>query len=341
MKSDNKMKTVKTVIVVLVAAGIVFSIIGVAMGASRTLFWTKNGISVASGIESVINEPDLGYFDGVDIDVGYGDVEFINSDKYGVEAYSYNQEWNWSLVNGTLKISYKKNTVIQIMNLDWNLDDANYVKVYLPAGAKLGDVKVKSGSGNISVGDFQADNLQIYSSFGNVDLYSVKGGDMLMDLDSGNFTGKNLDANDFTIENNFGKGRFQSVNAVKFSAHSDSGEITMTDCSFGDMTAVSNFGAITADALKTGKININSDSGHIKMEGEFLGETVITSDFGNVGLTTSIDKTKYTYDLSTDFGSVTLDGEKLANGAAVISMDKSANSFKIKASSGNIDIGFK
>jgi len=335
------MKTIWKVIIILIAAGLILSVIGLSLGASRTLYWSRYGVNVADNRKiSHITQPDTGQFTGVYVEAGFSDVEFVRSDKYGIELYGKDMDWSWSLENGILKIGYTSGPRIQVWNIDIMNTERNYIKVFIPDNAGFETVYLKADSGDVKIGDFKANSVEVANSFGDVDISGVTSDQLKIGLNSSRFTGTDLNAGNLVYNNSFGDGRFKTVRAETFTADSDSGDLHITGCAFGEVNIRSSFGQIIADGLISSKTNVRNNSGDVRLSGEFTGETVIHSEFGNIDLATSGAKEDYSFDISVRFGNIRFDGERLGDSASVTSGSKLENHLKITASSGDITVDF-
>ena len=341
MKTTLNMGNIKKLIGFAIAAGLVLTVIGVATGASRTLYWDKNGISIAKNEVSRITELDIGHVKSVNVSSGYSDIEFIHSDKYGFDAMGYDVTWDWSLNNGALTISNKALTRMAFFSFNIaSARDENYVKIYLPAGAELDSVTIKCDTGDMRIGDFQADSVKIENAFGGMELKSITSNLLQVNLDTGKFSGTDINAKTIAFENSFGDSLFKSVKTDKLNVKGDTGDINFDGCEIGDAFITNSFGKTEAKGLVTSKLEIDSDSGDINFDGTFTGGNVIRSAFGKVTLTTSLGKDAYSYDISTDFGKVIMDGEKFGDSATIKSGNTTANHIKITSDSGDVELRF-
>ena len=305
------MKIIWRIIIITIVVGLVLAVLGLSMGASRSIYWDNMRVHIAEDKISRVTELDLGYFKSVNIDIDFSDVEFIIADQYGIDACSYGAEWDWSLEDGMLKITQKGRSSINIINFNWSFQqpENNYLRVYIPSGATLGTVAINTDSGKVKLGDFRADSVQINNSFGAVEVKAITSDNLKIDLDSGDVTVTDLNVRNLFYHNSFGKGRFQTVSAERFTADCDSGDLDLNVCRFGDTVITSSFGKVTTNDLISSRTDVDVDSGDVSLSGEFSGETIIRSDFGRVELSTSKPKEDYSYDISVDFGKITFDNE--------------------------------
>jgi len=341
MKKTGKMKIVWKIILITTAAGLVLSILGLALGASRVLYVDRSGLHVTGSGVSHITEWGLEAFKNIQIDAGLSDIEFISSDKYGIDLYGDNMEWNWTLENGLLRITHDRGTRLQVMNLDFISTERNHVKIFLPVDTNLETVDIKTSSGNIKLSYIQTERLEATTSFGDINLSNITSDNMKISVSSGKFTGKNLDAQSLTYTSSFGDGQFQSVKATNFTADSSSGNLNLIGCDLGDMNIKTNFGDITAYGLISTGANIQARSGGINITGDISGENIINTSFGDIKLTMGGRREDYSFDITVRFGDITIDGERLRDQGSFVSSPVQQNHFIISSSSGDIRMNFE
>ena len=334
------MKTIWKIIIITITAGLILSIIGFSLGASRVLYLDRTGVRTSGSGVSQITEMNLGNFKNIYVDVGLSDVELINSDRYGIDLYGEDMEWIWTIEGDLLRITHNRSSRVQIMSIDFFQSERNYAKIYIPENVDLETVTIKTSSGDIKLGSFTADKVEVTNSFGKVDLSNITSNQLKVDLSSGNFTGLNISTGSLVYNNRFGDGRFQSINAGSLKADSSSGDLQLTDCLFTEASISNSFGKITANGLTSTKSNIQASSGNIVITGDFTGETIVHADFGDIKLTSSRSREEYSFDISVRFGSIRFDGEKFGDQASITSGSTLENHLKITASSGDIEVNF-
>ena len=335
------MKTIWKVIAAAIAVGLILSILGFLMGASRVLYLDRTGIHISGSGVSHITEMDLDGFKNIYVDAGFSDVEFIRSDRFGIDLFGDSMEWVWALENDFLRISHTRDSRIQIMNLDFVIGSRNYAKIYIPEGTDFETVTVKTRSGDIRLGNFNADKVEVSTSFGDANVSNITSNQMHLTFASGDITISNVDTGTLVYNNRFGDGRFQNVNAESFRSDINSGELRLTDCMFDDLGVSGSFGDIIANGLTSRKTNIRTNSGDVRVAGDFTGETAIHTSFGDVRLTTSGAKEDYSFDISVRFGSIRYDGERLRDQRTHSSGTVLENHLKITTSSGDVNVIFE
>jgi len=340
------MKIIWRTVIILIAAGLILSLLGIAMGASRWVYWNRSGSHiVGSEEEKSITEHGLEPIRNIDISADFTDVEFIRSDQYGFDIRYYAADVSWSLDNGNLqiKLSTQKTTRNDgrrffDINLSFTYPSRN-IKVYLPADAELGNVSVTIDSGDIKAGGFLADDVQIRNSFGRLDIHSIACQKLQIVMDSGDFSGKDLSVSkDIAYKNHFGASKFETVSAGNFSIDSNSGDVAINGCLVEGINIKTSFGEMTAVHLRSSKTDIDANSAEINVSGTFSGQTRINNHFGEVRFATTKAREEYTYEISADFGNVTIDNN--LGGSSMYGGNSEENSLYITNSSGDVQVRF-
>jgi len=327
---------------ILMVCGLVLAGLGILNGAVNSgIFVDRTGIHVISRDDAaVVSELDLAAFGNISIDADSADVTFIQSDKYGMKVsyYSGPDSFSWSDENGALTLRLQSKNFFNI-GFGWFIPGSK-VAVYLPEGAQMDNVSVKSGSGNISLGGFSANDLTVNNSYGNVTLRDVTSGAMQVNMSSGNLNGTGIGGGSFDFKNRYGDAKFTSVNFRSMTAAMSSGDITFTDSTLDSLSAANSYGNITGSNLTTSGAGFDLSSGNIRLNGAFSGTTRITSQFGDVRLTTSLPRNTYTYNITTKYGDMVIDGVKAGTSGTVEQVGDAENDIVIASSSGDVTVNF-
>ena len=335
------MKLIWKLVIIAVVAGLALSAMGMALGASRALYWSKNGIVTDIEDRTVISHPDLGYVKSIEINAKFADVRIVESDAFGLEIFGREEEWKWELSGDALRIENMPRGRIQVFDFNWIDHRSDYVKVFIPAGAEFEKVVLKSDSGDAVLGGFTANETQINVKFGDVSLKSAKSDRLSVDMGSGDFSCEELAAKTLSYKNKFGEGKFKAVSADKFTAENESGDLELTGCAFSDTDISVKFGGVKAKDIKSSKTYISSESGDVSLEGDFTGETVIRNKFGDINLTAARAREFYSYDISARFGVVRFGDDRMGDNASINSGAVTENHLKINSESGDITVKFK
>ena len=125
-----------------------------------------------------------------------------------------------------------------------------------------------------------------------------------------------------------------------FKAESDVGNIIIKSCTFEYSEIDSDVGDIETSLSDLGRTNIETDTGNIDITTCGFNDMEIYNDVGNVKLyNNKIDISNYTVDLSTDLGSIRVNGEKHKRSFYQKALDE-ADNFKITIETdiGNINL---
>ena len=125
-----------------------------------------------------------------------------------------------------------------------------------------------------------------------------------------------------------------------FKAESDVGNIIIKSCTFEYSEIDSDVGDIETSLSDFGRTNIETDTGNIDITTCGFNDMEIYNDVGNVKLyNNKIDISNYTVDLSTDLGSIRVNGEKHKRSFYQKALDP-ADNFKITIETdiGNINL---
>ncbi len=334
------MKMIWKVSILAVVAGLLLIAIGFATGAERSGMYWDNGPKLVRYGDVKVMEDTFDEFKNIDLDVDFGDIEFVAADRYVIELRGYEDEWTWNVSGDTLSVTQSAREQNRFMIFSFNTDDTPQHKatVYLPRGAQLERVSIYAGSGDIVAGDFAAKDTVIESGFGSVILSDLTSDSIDATLGSGDFVGTNLNADSLTYSSGFGSGNFTAVTASQFSADSSSGGINLENCVLTNASVTMGFGDLVADGISTGSLVIDSGSGDVNVDGALAGKTVITAGFGLVKVDTESPISDYSYDIETGFGDMVVDGED--TGTHAVNNGGARNRLEINASSGDVIVDF-
>lgn len=146
------------------------------------------------------------------------------------------------------------------------------VEIFLPDGAELADADITSSMGGLELKNLRVENLTARADLGDI-------------------TADGLRADSAVLTAECGAVNLTSVEADELEA----------ELSLGDMTA-------TGLAV-TDRLTVTNSMGGVSLEGE-LGENVsVTADMGDISVVSSRAEQWYGYELSTDMGEITVNGQ--------------------------------
>ena len=293
----------------LLAVGIVLSGVGWAMGA-------ETSIQVPVGSEQI----HVGW-DGVGL-TGWSSSYVTDTAVVEDMALSPFTRVDVELSNGTVTVSSGETYGIRLSSgsrkLQYSLEDGTLkvwdeeligvqfserggsVEIFLPDGAELADADITN-----SLGSIELKNLSVETLTAEADL--------------GDITADGLRADSAALTAECGAVNLTSVEADELEA----------DLSLGDMTA-------TGLAI-TDRLTVTNDMGGVSLEGE-LGEKVsVTADMGDISVVSSRAEQWYGYELSTDMGEITVNGQ---NRGASVSQKGGEGTMELHTDMGGITVRF-
>lgn len=313
-------KTTKIILLIsciLMGAGIILAGIGFAIGGIPGISFTGKGISSASTSENyAFAKTELSDFHNISIDISsMADIRLMPSaDEHFYVEYLLDGVYNEPRCEVADDTFYLEQTGASASLISFGtgfyMTDAGkepYCTLYVPEGTVFHNVTVNNDSGNFRAESIEADNTELHLNFGNLTMEDCSFEKLVIEADSGDITAANVLADTLTVSNNFGDSTFENFTGKKVTADIDSGDFYM-------------------EARKL-------DS--------FTGE----NDFGNTTLLLPDTLEEYTFDVSTDFGSITLPknapgfyhedfGEEIYQ-----SDGNSTKTIQITVDSGDIEIG--
>lgn len=283
------MKLIWKIIIISVASGLILSITGYSMGASRKgVYLDKTGVQLIGyndgNSETKITELDLESFKNIDVDAGFCNVELIDSDKYGIDIHAYSGQWAWEIKNDTLRVSRmdKQRLEVSFFVYESGPIQKGNINIYLPLKEGYKTVSIKADSGNVNIGGLTADDVEIKNSFGKAELREITSDNLNIDLASVGFAGSDLNAQNIICKNNFGKAIFKDIEAETFIADVDSCDFELTGCTAGSIDVSNNFGKIDFKDINTGTLNADADSCNLTLMDSNAGSIDINNSFGKI-----------------------------------------------------------
>ena len=293
----------------LLAVGVVLSGVGWAMGADTS-------IQVPVGSEQI----HVGW-DGVGL-TGWSSSYVRDTAVVEDLALPSFTRLDVELSNGTVTVSSGETYGIRLSSgsrkLQYSLEDGTLkvwdedligvqfserggrVEIFLPDGAELADA-------------------DITNSLGSIELKNLSTETLTAEADLGDITADGLRADSATLTAECGAVNLTSVEADELEA----------DLSLGDMTA-------TGLAI-TDRLTVTNDMGGVSLEGE-LGEKVsVTADMGDISAVSSRAEQWYGYELSTDMGEITVNGQ---NRGASVSQKGGEGTMELHTDMGGITVRF-
>jgi len=331
------------------------TILGVAL-----LFSGCNGRNWINSNSAMYTEENMNYFGTekeqidtlkeVEIKSSYADIEIIASDDYYIEYQYYyiDNEPVLTLEGGKL---YFDDSNMNEGAYSISLSKGCYFKIYVPNTAEFNNVSIQTASGEISLGSFVTEELEVENSYGDVVISRVDSKESTVILNSGKLTMENSTLDNISIENSYGDVVLSTINYSNnemdksllmegdISIKMSSGNIKLKDISVESLSADNSYGDFIGDGLFTKEVNAELSSGNIEVNDSYVDKLDIQSSYGDIDLSLCAKEEEYRMNITSLYGDTRI-GEEEYQGSVLI--DKGGEKeIKIDASSGNIEIRFK
>lgn len=335
----RKTKKIVLLSICLIVVGVTMAIIGLLSGGRGSIIWGKDGLEIYDR-ENIIKEyKELEKFNDVNIDVDFGDIEVIKSDKYAIEV-----EYNKEVEDLTYKVENEKLTVSSNrwgkMSFSMGFIDNNtLVKVYIPENVVLNNLDIQNKSGNLIVDNVEVKNSNINCDFGNATINNITGDKINLTGKSGKVNSKNLKLEELVLYVDFGDVILENINTTTFESNLKSGELDIKKLTANNAKINSDFGDVKGIQLVTNGLLVRAKSGEINIDGELKGNNSLDCDFGDITIKTSLPKNEYSYKVDMDFGTNKIDGKEVEGDVEEINT-AALNNFNINCKSGDLKIDF-
>lgn len=132
--------------------------------------------------------------------------------------------------------------------------------------------------------------------------------------------------------------RMSGLKLSRLACTMKNGNLNLSDSTVGSAVLNNSYGGIQASGLNSGGLTIYGKNGNIRLSGTLKGKNYIHSAYGNIGIQTLFPQNRYTLELSTNYGSVTVNGQKLSG--SLLQTGTSENSLTASAKNGNVSVDF-
>ena len=231
----------------------------------------------------------------------------------------------WSGTSGTETAAAEEAELAPFTSLEVELSNGT---VTVSSGETYG-IRLSSGSrklqysledGTLKVWDEELIGVQFSERGGSVEIFLPDGAE-LADADITNSLGsielKNLSAETLTAQADLGDITADGLRADSATLTAECGAVNLTSVEADELEAELSLGDMTATGLAvTDRLTVTSSLGSVSLEGE-LGESVsVTADMGDISAVSSRAEQWYGYELSTDLGEITVNGQNRGTSAS-------------------------
>lgn len=332
----------------IIGGGILYGV-GMAFGGNNRFYYSlKHGyIDAGNWTEHVSERAELPAFDRIDIKTDWSDVVIFEGDSFSIEyedvVYADRTEGSyWKVENGCFihdKMKQKKEGVVEVnlgfgpffgQRSEYPVDC--HIKLTVPRGTKLKDIRIKSGYGDInlsnltlsdnlemttSTGDIKLDNisaLKIISnnSFGKMKIGDTKSEDVKIEHANGDieFTDSSIDL--IYVMNEFGDTKVTNCNSRTGLFMLENGEFEAANYNLEEMLkAEMCFGSLKLKNCSMASGIFFDENGDVVAEDISVKEKLESkSHFGDVRLKMKDGLAPYRYECSVKYGEIYIDGDE-------------------------------
>ena len=305
-------KTIFRISAAAMALGLIFLCIGFFSGAKYAVSAGRSGVHILDTTPHVLTNLTLDSFESIDVNAGQANVEFIQSDHYGVNMRYYDDKNPpaYSIDNSTLKIEDAQKSQSTWFHFDlYPFQNEDTIQIYLPKSTPLKNVKVQSDSGRVQMDGLTAEKADLRLDFGSLELRNADFGDTSIILQNGGSTIQNVKVKNFAFSNDFGKSSFENIKADSIASSTikaDNGEISITNfTSTGPLALEDQFGDVHVDGMQVGSFKSTMQNGKFGMTHSQINDLSVQNSFGEINLS---DLTSNGLNLKNQNGSISLDG---------------------------------
>lgn len=279
---SNKMRGFLIICGIIIGVGLVFGVIGTALGGLKGLSAVQTRVPWVNfgAIGEKSNETkSVDSFKSVNLKCDMGKVEFIEGDEYKVDiTYNTGNGAPVIEVSGDQLSVETKQRPIGLFN--WGESPVNRdtsIKIYYPKGTEFDDVEINNDLGDLRIDHLTAENLKIDLDAGNASLNAVEADRLTAKLNCGNLEGKKLKTKGLDAELDMGRINLDGAFYGTTKADCDMGDCTLTtsvpkdDYTF--MTSV-DMGKCDIDGMSVKSGMVSNKGAENSME--------LTCDMGNI-----------------------------------------------------------
>lgn len=282
-----------------------------------------------------------------------GTLKITGTEKSSVTVLSF--DFTPMTYKNTVKIYIPKNTKFKNLKVKDSAGrfvaagfTAENTDIDIPYGdlklsdADCGDTLIKTSSGKSSLKNITAKNIDYknnygYSSFENINISTES--NVKIDAQNGAILLNKFTCGNLEVDNDYGSVNIDSLKAANLKSNMQNGKLAMKDSTIGNSEIQNSYGSIEISGLTSGGASVKCSNGSIWLSGALKGKTDVHSDYGSVNVETSIPKSKYSYNASSSYGSVSVDGEKAESG--MYQSVGAENTLSATTKNGSVSVNFQ
>lgn len=306
-------------------------------------------------------------FDSIDVKLDGLNVklELVEGDAYSV---TYPQETkdlscSYQIENGVLQLKTKKKhqfTFFQINFLGFEEEgEAQTMKITVPNGTKMSEVKVDSSAGNVTVNKIDANKMHYNLEYGDMEIVDCKAQAVEISNESGDVFMSGITCDDCVCALEYGKLTVEDSSPGRIVVQNDSGNVKIRSSELIDGDFALSYGNLDIKNSNVQTANFVIESGNAIIENVILGQAMLEMSYGSLTakaltvealagkmesgdakLSLSGTKTDYTIRLMVESGDIRVADEKTAGGSYQYDAQASASKITLENEYGDICLDF-
>lgn len=346
----------------MMAAGILLLVVSYPLGGRYFYSIGPDGIRTAQSLNGkksnyqiyTLEKTALPDISRVEIEANFADISVEAADGFYLEYRigSNTKEPQYVVKDGSLSfLTYRNVRGFQFINVgpvhfsDSNITDQGnkgsherlYIKLYVPSDAVFSTLSLHTDSCSVNWPvKASADSITLSSDFGKVSLHNVTADRGEITSSSGDINVRDAALQKAELYTGFGSITAERLSGKAFTLAADSGSISLKD-SEGDQAALSSeFGRVYGEDIRFRTLDLHNESGDIVLEKADFTNLTADNDFGLTSIDAVHPESFYSYELSTDFGSISINGNTYGN--QMTRNEGAAPYISIENASGDISI---
>lgn len=265
-----------------------------------------------------LEKTELEGFSSFSLNLAYAEISILPSDGFYLE-YCLDgacKEPQYSTSNNTFTFQEGGIQSRFQISLDffpaYSSKEPFYLNLYIPKDQYFDFASLYSESGSTKITDLSAKKAEITSDYGNLNLESFQGDSLAISSDSGNVTLGTAECGTFQADLAYGDLKAGSLSASKQAQLTlESGNLDVSELAAEEFSLINNYGNCAIQTFQAKKCDMELESGNLKLRDTDVEEADIRILYGNADLALSHPFSEYNFDLTAEYGTVTLDRKKI------------------------------
>lgn len=335
-----------------VGLGVAFMGAAWILGGTPGFYFDRNGFHSANESlkDTVIEEAkELDPFTSMELELESADLEIAVSDRFAI-SYCVDGTFGGPVVrveNG--KLTFKESEDVRYWvvfggfgGIGSKTDRSYSVKIEVPKGTALEDLKVESSNGTVKLASIEAGKVSLENEYGDISLGDLSGKQLKIKADNGIVSAKRIHADKVELENEYGRTEVEVLEGGQLQAESENGDFLVEELKMGRAEIINEYGDIQISRASGEKLAVEIENGNFSIGEVEVSQIVAECEYGDVKLGLAKGMEEYSFNLGTEYGRIVLpDGaieESVGDGMKFQSQNAGAYQISVKCENGDIVI---